>query len=273
MTEPQHDDWIEMLGVIAHDLRGPITAIKGFIELVQHAGPLNEKQQRYADRALGSLDHMQQLVGMLLDIAWLDADKPLELGTCDVGDLIDESVVMHEMAASKRNVKLHVDLSPNLGTILGDLQRLQQAIHNLVSNAIKYNREDGEIWIVARGERDQIEVSVRDSGYGIPPEELPLLFDPFYRANTNNAARIEGTGLGLAIVKAVIEKHQGKVWVDSVPDKGSTFTFTLPRRPLAGTLPDVTEELPAARGTTEHLNGTGMGPVTPDTPTNPTSGE
>src|SRR5690606_29541389 len=99
------NSWIELLRTIAHDLNTPITAAKGFIELVQNTGPMTEKQARYSERALGSLQHMEQLVSMLLDVAWLDADKPLEVSECNIAEIIQKAVAMQESAASRRNVR------------------------------------------------------------------------------------------------------------------------------------------------------------------------
>jgi signal transduction histidine kinase len=230
--QPQPSEaWIELLSVIAHDLNTPIAAVKGFVELVQNAGPLNDKQQKYSDRALAGLQQMEQLVSRLLDLAWVDADKPLELNTCDVGALITDAVNLLENSAAQRDITLHVDIAPTLGSVTGDTQRLSQVIHNLIGNAIKYNRDGGSVWINAAGERDGIQVSVKDTGLGIPPEDQAKVFERFFRAKTNTDKKIKGTGLGLAIVKGVVEKHNGHIWLESVPGEGTTFTFTLPRRP------------------------------------------
>ncbi len=226
------DPWIELLRVVAHDLTAPITAVKGYIELFQQAGPMTEKQQRFSDRALASLERQEELVKLLLDIAWLDANKPIEVDECDVVNLIDNAAVMLEHVAGRRNIDIHVDVNDDVGTVLGDVQRLSQVVNNLVFNAVKYNRDGGSIWIRARGDADHVHISVRDNGRGIAAEHLPYLFDPYFRIDSNNAAKVEGTGIGLAIVKGVVDKHQGRIWVESAPNEGSTFNVLLPRRPL-----------------------------------------
>lgn len=228
--------WIEHIAVIAHDLNGPITAVKGNIELFQLAGPMTEKQQRFSERALASLVQMEQLVRMLLDVAWLDADKPLDPHEVVVADMIKESVKLAEIPAGRKHITLEVEVHPETGLVMGDPQRLPQVVNNLVNNAIKYNKEGGSVWIKAGGTADDVEIVVKDNGRGIPADDVPNLFDPFFRADLNSAAKIEGTGLGLAIVKGVVDKHNGKIAVESVQGEGTTFTVTLPRlQPVAQT--------------------------------------
>lgn len=223
--------WTELIGIIAHDLNMPITSVQGFIQLIQHGGTLTDKQKHYTERALAGLDRMSGLVSMMLDLAWVDADKSIDLKPVDVLPVIDEVVMMMETVAVAKGITLHVEADPSLGTIMADRTRLPQIFSNLITNAVKYNRKGGSVWIKASGNEDQIQVSVRDEGAGIPQEKHALLFEPFYRAEDNHAAKIEGTGLGLAIVKGVVEKHQGKIWVESAVGQGSTFHFMLPRAP------------------------------------------
>lgn len=233
--------WLENIGVIAHDLNGPITAVKGNIELIQLTGPLNEKQQRFAERALVSLTQMEQLVKMLLDVAWLDADKPLEPHDVEVGKMVSMAVSLLDSTATRRKITLETEVDPDTGSVKGDLQRLPQVINNLINNAIKYNHEGGTVWVTTRGDADHVEIIVRDNGRGIPEEDLPYLFEQFFRVKPNASGTVDGTGLGLAIVKAVVDKHNGKVIVTSAPGEGTTFTVTLPRQQPAGTPPVATE--------------------------------
>jgi signal transduction histidine kinase len=221
--------WIEHIAVIAHDLNGPITAVKGNIELIQLTGPLNEKQQRFAERALVSLTQMEQLVRMLLDVAWLDANKPLDPHDVEVGKLVSTAVSLLDATATRRKITLETDVDAETGTVKGDPQRLPQVINNLVNNAIKYNHEGGTVWVSTRGNADSVEIIVRDNGRGIPEEDLPNLFEQFFRVKPNAAGSIDGTGLGLAIVKAVVDKHNGTVGVTSAFNEGTTFTVMLPR--------------------------------------------
>ena len=223
------DQWFDLLREVAHDLNTPITAMKGFLELVEQVGPLNERQERYLHKVGSSLQNMHQLVQMLLDIAWLDAKRVPDRKPVDLTPIVQDAALMLEGIAALRDIQIEVDVAPDLGLIMGDENRLKQAITNLVGNAVKYNRDGGSVLVSAHGEPDEVHIAVRDSGLGISEDDVPHLFNPLFRVQGNNAARIEGTGLGLAIVKGVIEKHQGRIWVESKLDEGSTFFVTLPR--------------------------------------------
>lgn len=223
-------DWNDLLGVVAHDLKTPISAVKGFIELIQHTGPLTERQMHFSERALAGLQHMEQLVARLLELAWIDANRPLEPHETDLAKLIAHAVGLLEDQASQHKVKFHVEIDPKLGIIHAEERRLDQVLINLLSNAIKYNHEGGEVWVMAVGKKKEVQVTVRDNGRGIASEEQPFIFDRFFRAPSSKEHRIEGTGLGLSIVKAIIEKHGGRIWLESALNEGSSFIFMLPRR-------------------------------------------
>lgn len=223
--------WIELMGTVAHDLNTPITVVKGNIELVQNAGPLTDMQMQFSERALSSLRQMEQLVQLLLDVAWVDADKPLHPVECSIAEMIQAAVTMQEDAARRRSITIEVDVADDTGVVLGDRNRLPQVFNNLLNNAIKYNRQGGTVWLSARGDGDSVRITVRDNGRGVPAQDLPRVFDAFYRADENSAAKIEGTGLGLSVVKGVVDKHGGQITVESEPDQGTTFQVTLPRDP------------------------------------------
>ncbi|HLU10265.1 MAG TPA: HAMP domain-containing sensor histidine kinase [Oceanobacillus sp.] len=223
-------DWNELLGVVAHDLKTPISAVKGFIELMQHVGPLNERQMHFSERALAGLQLMEQLVARLLELAWIDADRPLEPHETDLADLIAMVVELMEDQAARRNVTIEVQIDPKVGTIQAEARRLEQVFLNLLSNAVKYNREGGKVWVTVVGKKKEVQVTVKDTGQGIPPEEQDSVFERFVRAQATKDNKVEGTGLGLSIVKAVVEKHGGRLWVESVVGEGTSFNFVLPRR-------------------------------------------
>jgi two-component system phosphate regulon sensor histidine kinase PhoR len=223
-------DWNDLLGVVAHDLKTPISAVKGFIELIQHTGPLNDRQTHFSERALAGLQLMEQLVERLLEVAWIDADRPLEPHETDLAELIENAAELLEDQASRRNITIHLEIDPKLGLIQAEARRLDQVMINLLSNAVKYNHEGGEVWVTAVGKRKEVQVVVRDNGQGISDDEREMIFERFFRARQSKKTKVAGTGLGLSIVKAVIEKHGGHIWLESTPGKGSIFTFVLPRR-------------------------------------------
>jgi len=225
----QEPNWVEIVSIIAHDLKTPITSAKGFVDLVKHSGTLNERQEHFTERALSALRQMESLVARLLEIAWIDGDRPLEPLDCDLGAVIEGAVTLLGDFADRHFVVLHVEIAPDLGTIQADERRLDQVVVNLLSNAIKYNRKGGEVWVEAHGAEESVQITIRDTGLGIAPEDLARIFERFFRSQTNHEEKIEGSGLGLSIVKAVIEKHGGHIWVESTLGAGSTFTFALPR--------------------------------------------
>lgn len=219
----------DLVGMVAHDLKTPISAVRGYIELIQHAGELNEQQRLYCERALGGLDRMELLIAALLDINQIEGETQMNWQHCQLTPIIGGAVDLLETLANQRGIALHVDVDAHLEAVRGDPQRLSQVIHNLLSNAIKYNREGGAVWISAASEPGFVRVSVRDTGIGIAPEDQPHVFDRFFRAAQKTRKPIEGTGLGLSIVRMIIDKHGGYIWVESTPGEGSTFSFTLPK--------------------------------------------
>lgn len=221
---------VDHIASIAHDLKGPITAVKGNIELLQLAGPMNDKQQRFSERALASVEEMEKLVRMLLDLAWLEDNRRFETASVDIEEMIDVSVTMLETHAARRKVTVTVEVDPSTGVMDAEPLRLPQIPNNLLGNAIKYNREGGTVWIKTRGTDDEVVIVVQDNGRGIPAHELPNLFERFYRVEPNAAGKIDGAGLGLAIVKGVVDKHHGTITVESVAGEGTTFTVRLPRK-------------------------------------------
>ena len=239
MPEP---NWVDVVSIIAHDLKTPITSARGYIELVKYSGELNERQEYFNERALVALKQMEQLVARLLELAWIDADRPLQNGVCDLVVVIHNSVAMLQENADRRHVTFHIEIDPELGTIQAEENRLSQVVLNLLSNAIKYNRVNGDIWITAKGMPDSVEVAVRDTGMGISPQDQQHIFDRFFRAGQAEKEKIDGTGLGLSIVKSLVEKHGGQVWVESEMGIGSTFAFMLPRSPQLSEGHDLDQE-------------------------------
>lgn len=224
-----HSTWTEVVSIIAHDLKTPISSVKGYIELMQVAGELNERQQQFSERALHSLQQMEQLVARLLELSWIDADRPLQRDDCHLAELVARSAELVAELARRRDVTIHLEIEPEVSVVPAESRRIEQVILNLMSNAIKYNRQGGDVWVSVKNKPDGIEVSVRDTGIGIAPEDQPHIFERFYRASVHSGEEIEGTGLGLSIVKAVVEKHHGEVNVESVVGEGTTFRFWLPR--------------------------------------------
>jgi signal transduction histidine kinase len=227
-SEQEHYE-IDLLSVVAHDLKAPIAASYGFMELVEQLGDLNEQQVRYLQRAMGVMQRMERMIATMLDFAYIDAGIELDYQDVDLLTLVDEVLEYLRDEATQRGIDINIDAIVGHTMVPADSDLLSHVFHNLISNAIKYNRDDGEIHIKVRGQGPVMRVDVRDTGIGIPLEAQEKVFERFYRAHRDKTTR--GTGLGLAISRMVIKLHDGDIWVNSVPDEGSTFSFTLPMQP------------------------------------------
>jgi len=218
----------EFVSTVSHDLRSPLTTIKGFVDLMGVVGPLNEQQQDFVNRIQKGVTTITELINDLLDIGRIEAEVNLNMEMCAIDEIINQSVdELRDQAESKQQT-LVVTLPPYLPPVWGNPLRLRQVVDNLVNNAIKYTPQGGKITVWVEEYDSQIALNVSDTGIGIPHTDQPYIFDKFYRVQSEETEDIAGTGLGLAIVKSIVEKHNGRVWVESEPGKGSTFTVLLP---------------------------------------------
>jgi signal transduction histidine kinase len=218
----------EWLDTVAHDLRTPINLVYGCLDVIKNLGPLNDKQLHYLERAFAGLKRMEHLIARLKDISWVDSSVPLELSEINLSELIEEAVDLLLESAEQKDIKVRINVSPAIETIQVDAARMAQVMDNLLSNAIKYNRQGGTVVIGATKEADSVHVMVQDTGIGIAQEDQPQVFDRFFRAPEGVRLKIEGSGLGLAITRGIIQRHGGNIWVESEPNVGSTFYFSLP---------------------------------------------
>lgn len=224
----QSDDF-DLLNTFAHDLKTPLGAVRNFMDLVEQNGELNDKQQYYLRRADDAVDRMLRLINELLEYSRVGAAPKLTLAEVYLDRLIEDNIILLEGLAAQKRLRIHLDIALDVSPVEGDARMLNNVITNLLTNAIKYNKLDGEIFIGLGNDANMVRVTVRDTGIGIAEADLQRIFDRFYRAKTRTSEKIEGTGLGLAIVKTVIQRHGGQVQASSSVGVGSTFTFTLPR--------------------------------------------
>jgi two-component system phosphate regulon sensor histidine kinase PhoR len=217
----------DFIHTVSHDLRSPLTAILGYTELVERTGPLNSNQQEFLRRLQGSIQHITTLVNDLLDLGRLDAGFDTRREVVHLENILKYSLDIYENQIRKKNIKLSVDIAPDLKPLRANPIRIRQMLDNLVGNAIKYTPAEGSVSVSMSMEVDQIVIKVKDTGVGIPSEEQGRVFEKFYRA-TNAVGGAEGSGLGLAIVKSIVDSHQGRVWVESTVSGGSTFVVLLP---------------------------------------------
>jgi len=218
----------EFVTTVSHDLRSPLTAILGYVELIERAGSVNDQQREFIRRVRLSVEHMTHLVADLLDLGRIEAGLDASLEVTPISVLARYALDGLRSAAEMKQQKVETVLSDDLPMVRGDPYRLRQMIANLLENAIKYTPANGEIVVAAVVEGDQVILRVSDSGPGIPAADQPYIFDKFFRAS-NVPDDTGGTGLGLSIVKSIVDSHQGRIWVDSQLGRGTTFTVVLPR--------------------------------------------
>jgi two-component system, OmpR family, phosphate regulon sensor histidine kinase PhoR len=218
----------EFIGIFAHDLISPLSAIKGCVDLIENLGDLNENQLYYVQRAFAGITRIETIVNNLLDYSRLSEGIPLDYVPFNLKNMIHDVIKFFVAELTTKKVHLQLDIDPNLEDVLGDESLLTHVVQNILGNAIKYNKLDGKIWITVSDERDYVRVDIRDTGIGIAVEDQSKVFDKYYRGKIGDGT-IQGNGLGLSIVRMIVEKHEGLIWVDSQLEQGSTFSFTIPR--------------------------------------------
>jgi signal transduction histidine kinase len=219
----------DFLATMSHELRTPLNAIIGFSEVLheQMFGELNERQLAYVNEVLEAGKHLLSLINDVLDLAKIEAGRmELELSEVAIPEVLRSAVSMHSERASRGGVELSLTTEPEEITISADGRRVRQIVFNLVSNAVKFTPAEGRVDLSARLDDGQVEIAVADTGPGIAREELETIFEEFKQAT--NGKRAEGTGLGLPLSRKLVELHGGRLWVESLAAKGSTFRFTLP---------------------------------------------
>ncbi len=218
----------EFVTTVSHDLRSPLTAILGYVELIERAGSVNDQQREFIRRVRLSVGHMTRLMADLLDLGRIEAGLDASLEVTPISVLARYALDGLRSAGEVKQQTIETVLSDDLPMVRGDPYRLRQMIGNLLENAIKYTPAGGHIVVAAVVEDDQVILRVSDTGPGIPAADQPYIFDKFFRAS-NVPDDTSGTGLGLSIVKSIVDSHQGRIWVDSQLGRGTTFTVVLPR--------------------------------------------
>ena len=222
----------EFLANMSHELRTPLNSIIGFSEVMQDQlyGPLNEKQQVYADNILTSARHLLNLINDILDLAKVEAGRfALELGDVVLREVLESPIIMIKEEAMRHSLKVDMEIAPEAEIVIeADERKLKQIMFNLLSNAVKFTRKGGLISVTAKKVSENIEISVTDTGIGIKPEDIQKLFKEFTQLESVYTKEYGGTGLGLALSRKLVELHGGKIWVESEYGRGSKFTFTIP---------------------------------------------
>ena len=216
----------DFIHTISHDLRSPLTAIMGYIELLNRVGPLNDQQKEFVKHVKNNTHSITELINDLLDLGRIESGFDTRMDEVALGTVLRYTLDNLERQIKNKHIEMLTDIGVNLPIIRGNPLRLRQVIDNLLINAIKYTPENGKIKVSLRKEADQIILEVADTGIGISVVEQQHIFEKFYRAD-NAPKNVPGTGLGLAIVKSIVENHGGRIWVESVLGRGTKFTVVL----------------------------------------------
>jgi GAF domain-containing protein/anti-sigma regulatory factor (Ser/Thr protein kinase) len=225
----------EFLANMSHELRTPLNAIIGFSEVLLQGifGEVNEKQREYLHDVLGSGQHLLSLINDILDLSKIEAGRlDLEPSTFALRDALENGLMIVRERAARHGIALNAVVASDIGAIEADERKVKQILFNLLSNAVKFTPDGGRVDVSVRAENGDVRVEVRDTGIGIAPADQERVFEEFRQVGRERSR--EGTGLGLTLTKRFVELHGGRIWLESTPGQGSTFTFTLPtRRPAA----------------------------------------
>jgi PAS domain S-box-containing protein len=219
----------EFLASMSHELRTPLHTVIGFAELLSEEleGPLNDKQKRFVRHIHNDSMHLLNLINDVLDLSKIEAGRlRIQPVAFDIKAGVDEAIASIRPGAAAKSIAIETTVSvPTM--VLADPSRFKQILYNLLSNAVKFTPEGGNIRVENVVSDGFVEISVIDTGIGIPREKHADIFDKFFQLGATTKGVREGTGLGLAITRALVEEHGGRIWVASEPGKGSRFSFTI----------------------------------------------
>ncbi|MFW5857018.1 MAG: ATP-binding protein [Planctomycetota bacterium] len=231
LAEERRKIRFQFLRVLAHELKAPLNAVEGFLRIVrdQTAGDDPAVYDQMVHRSIDRIGGMRKLILDLLDLTRIESgEKVREVGPVDLRPILDRALETAAPAAEERGIAVHLD-APDAIPMTGDAGELEIVFNNLVSNAVKYNRDGGRVDVRASVDDETVSVAVADTGIGMTPAEQAKLFGEFVRIKNEKTRRISGSGLGLSIVRKLVRLYGGDVTVQSVPDEGSTFTAVMKR--------------------------------------------
>ena len=230
----------EFVSIVAHELRTPMTSIKGYTDLILQGalGEVSDQQRRFLEIVKTNVDRLSELVSDLLDTARIEAGRVrLETEPVNVPAIVGEVCDSLAETIREHGLTLTVEADPGIPAVQADRNRLIQVLMNLLSNAYRYTPSGGSIAVSVRPDKDAVLVEVQDTGIGIAVEDQERIFERFYRADHDLVNQQAGTGLGLPIARSLVELHGGRLWLESELGRGSTFRFTLPAQGQADTHP------------------------------------
>lgn len=217
----------DFIHTISHDLRSPLTAIMGYVELLDRVGPLNDQQKQFIRHVQNSAQNITTLINDLLDLGRIEAGFDTRKDEVAFDSILGYTLDNLNQQIIEKNQTVKLSIEEKLPALRGNPIRLRQLVDNLLVNAVKYTPNGGTLTVNLFHDTDQVILEVIDTGLGIPPTDQPHIFEKFYRAS-NTPKNTPGTGLGLAIVKSIVENHDGRIWLESTVGKGSKFVVVLP---------------------------------------------
>ncbi|HLD70165.1 MAG TPA: HAMP domain-containing sensor histidine kinase, partial [Candidatus Omnitrophota bacterium] len=221
----------DFISAVSHELRTPLTSIKGYASILI-AGKIGEIPQQVKERLEKINKHSDNLVKMindLLDISRIESGKvEMKFAKYNILSIVENVLDILTPQIKEKGIQLKTQIEPTAPEVTVDLSQFERVFINLLGNAIKFTPPNGTITIGAKKDQNTILFSVSDSGIGIKEEDIPKLFNEFYRVENEINQSVKGTGLGLALAKNIVEAHGGKIWVNSKQNEGTTFYFTLP---------------------------------------------
>lgn len=220
----------QFLSVLSHELKSPLNAVEGYLQMMDEKQVGNDigDYDKMIKRSMERIKGMRNLIMDLLDLTKLESGKKQkELKKIEVADYAKLAIDTMEPYAIQRNVKVYLDVDGKI-EITADPEEMEIIFNNLISNAIKYNRDDGKVNILIKKQNGKVSIKVEDTGIGMTEEECSKIFQDFVRIKNTKTREITGSGLGLSITKKLVEEYGGEIRVESIPDTGSTFTITLP---------------------------------------------
>jgi PAS domain S-box-containing protein len=223
-TKDQAKD--EFIGIASHELKTPLTTAKAYIQLLEMGmEKTNDKDLLFIKKAGASIDRLNDLIGELMDVSKIQNGKlALNISAFNFNEMVADAAEAVQYASPLHNIILSGEIKES---VKGDKERLKQVIINLLSNAVKYSPKANEVFINIIQKNGEIEVSIKDDGIGIRKESIEKIFERYYREE-QRAVHFQGLGIGLFISYEIIQRHNGKIWAESEPGKGSTFHFTIP---------------------------------------------
>ncbi len=222
----------DFISSVSHELRTPLTSIKGYASILMTGKlgdvlPAQKERLEKIDKHSNSLVH---LINNLLDIARIESGNvQMEMKDISIKEMLDSIVDIIIPQVKEKNISLKINSKIKFDRIKVDPSQMERVFLNLLSNAVKFTPEKGMVIIEMEEKNDDIQFSIEDTGIGIPPQDIPKVFQEFFRADNALDQKIKGSGLGLSLVKKIIEAHKGKIWFDSELGKGTRFTFTIPK--------------------------------------------